>query len=171
MWDYLYPSEMHGFTLGRLRAKKNINCFLCLGKDLNHPFWLQCRMKDSHVCLDHCLGPGVFKAIFRNSTLGIRLIRYSAVVFILTILHSTMKFSQNWGVSDVQEGWCFFLIGPLAADCWDCRFGDGWTETIAAAAAAAAHAHAWTVAISTAGLEHSYNRGTKDACYVSFCFR
>lgn len=73
-------------------------------------------MKESHVCLDHCLGPGVFKAIFRNSTLGIRFIRYTAVVFILTILHSTMKFSQNWGVSNVQEGCCFFLKGPLAAD-------------------------------------------------------
>lgn len=166
MWGYLYPSEMQGFTLGRLRAKKKkkpINCFHCLGKDLNHPFWLQCRIKESHVCLDHCLGPGVFKAIFRNSTLGIRFTRYSAVVFILTILHSTMKFSQNCGVSNVQEGWRFFLIGPLAADCWDCGFGDGWTVTIAAAA--------WTVAISTAGLDRSYNSGTKDACYVSFCFR
>lgn len=167
MWDYLYPSETQGFTLGMLRAKKKtINCFHCLGKALNHPFWLQCRMKDSHVCLDHCLGPGVFKAIFRNSTLGIRFIRYSAVVFILTILHSTMKFSQNWGVSNVQEGWCFFLIVPHAAGFGDCGFGDGWTWMKGAGAAAA-----WTVAISTAGLEHSYNRGMKDACCVSFCFR
>lgn len=115
-------------------------------------------MKKIHVSLAHCLGPDVFAAIFRNSTLGIRFVRFSAV-----ILHSTMKFSQNWDVPDGPEGWYFFLKGPLGADCWH-WLGDSWTITKAAA---------WTViAKSTAGLQRSCKRGGRCICsYFSICFR
>lgn len=114
-------------------------------------------MKEIHVSLAHCLGPGVFAAIFRNSSLGIRFVRFSAV-----ILHSTMKLSQNWDVSDGPEGWYFFLIVPLA-DCWH-GLGDRCTITNAGAA--------WTVTKSTTGLQGSCNRGGRcTRSYISICFR
>lgn len=93
-------------------------------------------------------------------------VRYSAVVYFLLTLPSTMKFSQNRSVSNWQEGWPLFLIDPLGADWGDCGLGDSWTITIAAAAA-------WAVAVSTAaGLEHSWNRGRRGTCcYFSACSR
>lgn len=113
-------------------------------------------MKEIHVSLAHCLGPDVFEAIFRNWTLGIRFVRYSAV-----ILHSTVKFSQNWGVSDGPDGWYIFLIVPLGW--WSPA--PSWTVTQAA--------EPWTeTAKSTAGQLQSCNRERRcTRGYFSIWFR
>lgn len=118
-------------------------------------------MKEIHVCLAHGLDSGLVAAIFRNSTFRIRFVRYSDVVYLLVISLSTMKFCKNRGRSNGQEGRYFFLIALLGADCGDCGLGDSWSVTIAGA---------WTVAKSTAGLEHSCNRGWR-CCYFSVCSR
>lgn len=109
---YLYPYGIQGHILGMLRAQNWLNAFIFLiwpFLNLSYPFGFSAEWKKSTLALLTalalmCLQPSSETELWESDL--------SAV-----ILHSTMKFSQNWGTSDGSEG-LVLLFNRSSCWCW-----------------------------------------------------